>query len=205
MNVLGRLGLSVGELSALAMRCTMQNAAYKLGLGITRLKAECRRLNIKQWPYRSITATRNMLTAPNISSANVERIKALLLMFETDPLGTDISPQWLMDLRRQVYKRRHKLGQNARDIHETGKTSLASQASQTSRASQASQASQASRASQASQASRTSQASHASRETMPWYMRIDASESEFDIPFFIVEKLYYKKYVSDINVLAINV
>jgi hypothetical protein len=102
MNVLGRPGLSVGELSALAMKCTIQKAAYKLGLGITGLKAECRRLNIKQWPYRSITATRNMLTAPNISSQNVERIKSLLLMFETDPLGTDISPQWLMDLRRQV-------------------------------------------------------------------------------------------------------
>jgi hypothetical protein len=195
MDVLGRLGLSLGELSALAMKCTMQKAAYKLGLGTTRLKAECRRLNIKHWPYRSITATRNMLNAPNISSKNVERIKAHLLTFKTDPLGTNISPQWLMDLRRQVYKRRHKLAKNARDIHRTGKTSQASHASQASQASQASHASHASQASQASQASHAShasqalQASQTSWETMPWYMRIDASESEFDIPFFFVEKL----------------
>jgi hypothetical protein len=228
-NVLDRLGLSLGELSALAMESTMQKAAFKLGLGITGFKAECRRLNIKNWPYRSIKATRNMLFASNISLANMERIKAHLRMFETDPLGTDMSPPWLMDLRRQIYKRRHKLGQNARNTHETGKTSLASQASQASQASRTSQASHASRTSQVSQASRASQASqasqvsqasqasrasqasqasrtsHASRESMPWYMRIDASESEFDIPFFIVDKLYYKKHVSDINVLAIHV
>ena len=212
-NVLERLGVSLGELSALAMECTMKEAAFKLGLGLTGLKAECRRLNIKHWPYRSITATRNMLFASNISLANMERIKAHLLMFETDLLGTDMSPQWLMDLRRKVYKRRHKLSRDARDLHETDKISQAAQAAQAEQASEASEASEssessessqspqysqssqspwsprASHASHASQAHEACEASHASPETMPWYMRIDASASEFDIPFFSLYKI----------------
>ena len=218
-NVLERLGVSLGELSALAMECTMKEAAFKLGLGLTGLKAECRRLNIKHWPYRSITATRNMLFASNISLANMERIKAHLLMFETDLLGTDMSPQWLMDLRRKVYKRRHKLSRDARDLHETDKISQAAQAAQAAQAEQASEASEASKASESSESSESSQspqssqssqspwssrashashasqaceaceASQASRETMPWYMRIDASASEFDIPFFSLYKI----------------
>ena len=145
MKVLDRLGVSIGDLSTLAMRYTMRQAACKLGMGMTLLKSECRRLKLHHWPYRSIVATRNILKSRNISAADKERIRNMLRKFESDPIGTNLCPTWVINLRVKNYKQRFR--KNGQDLSESSDS--------------------------------------CSIEINRWYLLIDASKSEFDVPFFV--------------------
>jgi hypothetical protein len=126
---------TIYDMTALAMAHPIGEAAKILGLGTTRLKAECRRMNMLQWPYRAIQATRKMLCSPSISLQDKARIEDLMRTFMTDPLHTDLAPCWILDLRAKVYKATY--GRRFR-----------------------------------------------MQRTKPWYLSIDVSGCEFDVPFF---------------------
>ena len=91
------------------------DAAKAFNMGSTRFKATCRCIGIKKWPYRRLTALKNLyneLKKDDLEhTAMMHEIKNFVMMIKKDfSLVTGPWPSNILNIRRKIYKKRHKAG-----------------------------------------------------------------------------------------------
>jgi hypothetical protein len=102
------------------------DAARVFKIGTTRFKVKCRRIGITIWPYRRLTALKNLYNTlkkdDQDHTAMMNEIESFVIMIKKDlSLATAPWPKNILSIRRKIYKKRHKAGKIEAGKIEAGK------------------------------------------------------------------------------------
>jgi hypothetical protein len=85
------------------------DAARSIGIGVTRLKAMCRVVNLR-WPGRKIQALQGLLVSSHVTTEDVAKIKFFIRSAPWHKFNfSSHTAMELFMIRRRVYKMRYKL------------------------------------------------------------------------------------------------
>jgi hypothetical protein len=88
-------------------------AAKVFKMGTTSFKAKCRCIGIKKWPYRRLTTLNKLYNDLKLDgrehAAMMHEINDFVAMIKKDfSLATGPWPDNILNIRRKIYKKRHK-------------------------------------------------------------------------------------------------